>query len=89
MFGLTISDLPKEKGYKRVLHVNSFIQVISWDEAGQLGSRGVLTFSQSQEPDFPHYANRTGLISDGERIRLPTLRRIDSVRPGPGRSGAD
>jgi acyl-homoserine-lactone acylase len=71
MFGMIMANLAKDKGYTPIIHGNSFIQVISWDEEGQLDPRGMLTYSQSQEPESPHYADLTQLYSEGKWIRFP------------------
>ncbi len=71
MFGMIMADLQKGKGYTPIIHGNSYIQVISWDEDGKLDPRGILTYSQSQEPESPHYADLTQLYSDGQWIRFP------------------
>ena len=71
MFGMIVADLQKDKGYTPIQHGNSFIQVISWDKDGNLDPRGMLTYSQSQEPESAHYADLTRLYSDGQWIRFP------------------
>jgi acyl-homoserine-lactone acylase len=71
MFGMIVANLQKDKGYTPIRHGNSFIQVISWDEAGNLDARGMLTYSQSQEPESEHYDDLTRLYSDGKWIRFP------------------
>jgi len=71
MFGMIMADLQKDKGYTPIQHGNSFIQVISWDERGNLDPRGMLTYSQSQEPESDHYDDLTRLYSDGRWIRFP------------------
>ena len=71
MFGMIVADLQKDKGYTPIKHGNSFIQVISWDEHGNLDPRGMLTYSQSQEPESDHYDDLTRLYSDGQWIRFP------------------
>jgi acyl-homoserine-lactone acylase len=71
MFGMIEADLQKDKGYTPIKHGNSFIQVISWDRDGNLDPRGMLTYSQSQEPESDHYDNLTRLYSDGRWIRFP------------------
>jgi acyl-homoserine-lactone acylase len=65
------ADLQKDKGYTPIKHGNSFIQVISWDESGKLDPRGMLTYSQSQEPESAHYEDLTHLYANGEWIRFP------------------
>jgi len=71
MFGMIEADLQKDKGYTPIKHGNSFIQVISWDGDGKLDPRGMLTYSQSQEPESDHYDDLTRLYSDGQWIRFP------------------
>jgi acyl-homoserine-lactone acylase len=71
MFGMIVADLQKDKGYTPIKHGNSFIQVISWDEDGNLDPRGMLTYSQSQEPESDHYDDLTRLYSDGQWIDFP------------------
>jgi len=71
MFGMIMANLAKDKGYTPIIHGNSFMQVISWDEDGNLDPRGMLTYSQSQEPESPHYADLTHLYSEGKWIRFP------------------
>jgi acyl-homoserine-lactone acylase len=71
MFGMIMANLQKDKGYTPIQHGNSFIQIISWDKDGNLDPRGILTYSQSQEPESAHYADLTRLYSAGEWIRFP------------------
>ena len=71
MFGMIMANLAKDKGYTPIILGNSFMQVISWDEDGKLDPRGMLTYSQSQEPESPHYADLTHLYSEGKWIRFP------------------
>jgi len=51
---MIVANLQKDKGYTPIQHGNSFIQVISWDKDGKLDPRGMLTYSQSQEPESDH-----------------------------------
>ena len=44
---------------------------MTWDEEGRPDARGILTYSQSPEPDSPHHADQTRLYSRGEWIDLP------------------
>ncbi len=71
MFSMIMADLQKDKGYTPIKLGNSFIQVISWDEDGKLDPRGMLTYSQSQEPESAHYDDLTRLYSDGQWIDFP------------------
>ncbi len=71
MWSMIIADLQPGVGYSPIRHGNSFMQVVSWDEAGNLDPRAILTYSQSPEADSPHYADMTELYARGEWIRLP------------------
>ena len=82
MFGMIMANLAKDKGYTPIIHGNSFIQVISWDEDGKLDPRGMLTYSQSQEPESPHYADLTHLYSEGKWIRFPFSEADIQADPG-------
>ncbi len=63
---------PRSKGgYTPIVAGNSFIQVATWNEAGDPVVKGILTYSQSQEPESPHYADQTRLYSRSEWIDLP------------------
>ena len=71
MWSMIVTSLEDGGGYPPILHGNSYIQVISWDESGKLDPRAILTYSQSPESDSPHYADMTRLYSQGEWVRLP------------------
>jgi len=71
MFSMIVAGLQKDQGYTPIVHGNSYMQVISWDEDGRLDARGMLTYSQSQEPESVHYDDLTRLYSDGQWIRFP------------------
>ena len=71
MWSMIVTGLEPDLGYSPIRHGNSFIQVVSWDQNGVLDPRGILTYSQSQEPESPHYDDLTRLYSDGEWIRFP------------------
>jgi acyl-homoserine-lactone acylase len=70
-FSYIAAQLTKGKGYTPIIAGNSYIQVISWDADGALRSQGMLTYSQSPEPESPHYADLTELYSRGEWIDFP------------------
>ncbi len=71
MFSMIRTNLQSDKGYARIFHGNSYIQTIGWDEDGALDAKGMLTYSQSPEPDSPHYKDLTELYAAGEWIDLP------------------
>ncbi len=71
MFSMIRTNLQPEKGYNPIIHGNSYIQVISWDEDGTLQPTAMLTYSQSPEPDSPHYSDLTELYASGGWVDLP------------------
>ncbi|RLA30334.1 MAG: hypothetical protein DRR11_13550 [Gammaproteobacteria bacterium] len=71
MFSMIVASLSKDKGYSPIVHGNSYIQVISWDKEGNLKPGGILTYSQSQEPESEHYSDLTEVYSRGEWIDFP------------------
>ncbi len=70
-FSYMTTQFTEGKGYTPIVHGNSYIQVIGWDEAGNLDARGILTYSQSPEPDSSHYADQTRLYSRGDWVEFP------------------
>ena len=71
MFSMIVTRLQPEKGYTPIIHGNSYIQVISWDEQGKLQPSAMLTYSQSPEPESPYYSDLTELYAAGGWINLP------------------
>lgn len=71
MWSLIAARLASGKGYTPIIAGNSYIQVVSWDEDGNVRARGMLTYSQSAEPESPHYADLTELYSGGDWIDFP------------------
>jgi len=71
MFSMIVANLSDDAGYTPILHGNSYIQVVSWDNDGKLQAGGILTYSQSQEAESPHYADLTEVYSRGEWIDFP------------------
>lgn len=71
MFSMIVAGLSRDKGYNPIVHGNSYIQVISWDSDGNLQASGILTYSQSQEADSPHYSDQTELYSQKQWIDFP------------------
>ncbi len=60
-----------ERGYTPVVAGNSYIQVVAWDDEGNPDVAGILTYSQTQQPASPHYADQTRLYSTGEWVEFP------------------
>lgn len=73
MFSNISARLEKGSGYTPVIAGNSYIQVVTWDKNGNPDARVILTYSQSQEPESPHYADQTRLYSEGRWIKLPFM----------------
>ncbi|MFK7914029.1 MAG: penicillin acylase family protein [Pseudomonadales bacterium] len=71
MFSMIRTKLSKDQGYSPIVHGNSYIQVVSWDQQGNIDPRGMLTYSQSPEPESDHYQDLTKLYSQGQWIQLP------------------
>jgi acyl-homoserine-lactone acylase len=71
MWSMTIAKLEKDKGYSPIIHGNSYMQVISWDEEGELQARAILTYAQSPEADSPHNADMTELYAKSQWVSLP------------------
>ena len=71
MWSMIVAELKDQAGYTPIVHGNSYMQIIYWDAEGNLRPRAMLTYSQSQEADSPHYADLTRLYSRGEWIELP------------------
>jgi acyl-homoserine-lactone acylase len=71
MFSYINTDFTDGKGYTPIVHGNSYIQVVTWDDDGAPDARGILTYSQSPEADSPHYYDQTELYSRGEWLKLP------------------
>ncbi len=71
MFSYIRTDFTEGKGYTPIVHGNSYIQVVTWNDDGTPDARGLLTYSQSPEPDSPHYSDQTELYARGEWLQLP------------------
>ena len=71
MFSMIVTELGGEEGYTPIIHGNSYMQVISWNENGELDARALLTYSQSPEPDSEHYRDQTEMYAEGRWLRLP------------------
>ncbi|MFN9453984.1 MAG: penicillin acylase family protein [Gemmatimonadota bacterium] len=48
-----------------------YIQIVGWSAEGAVEARGIVTYSQSDDPDSPHFGDLTRLFSKGQMIRLP------------------
>ena len=71
-------------GYTPIFHGSSYIQAVSW-EKGWPDVRGIVTYSQSTDPDSPHFSDMTQVFSDQGWVSFPYRERdikkdqIDSI----------
>lgn len=70
MWSVISSEL-KPNGYTPIVAGNSYIQVVGWTKDGRVDPRGILTYSQSEDPASPHSGDLTRLYSQGRMIALP------------------
>lgn len=72
MWSVITSQFNPEVGaYTPILHGNSYMQVIGWDEDGRVDPRGILSYSQSEDPRSAHFADQTRLYSQSQWLDLP------------------
>ncbi len=71
MFSYIRTEFTDGKGYTPIAHGNSYIQVVTWNDDGTPDARGLLTYSQSPEPDSSHYSDQTRLYARGILVQLP------------------
>jgi acyl-homoserine-lactone acylase len=69
-FSVMTSQLVPGKGYVPVSG-NSWMQVVTWTDAGEVDARGLLAYSQSEEADSPFAADQTRLYAKGQWLQLP------------------
>ncbi len=71
MWSVITTQMQPQQGYTPILHGNSYMQVISWEEDGRVDPQAILSYSQSEDPASPHFADQTELYSQGEWLQLP------------------
>ncbi|MFD5074792.1 penicillin acylase family protein [Streptomyces sp. NPDC058371] len=59
---------PAGGGYTEVTTGSSYIQAVGWDGSRCPVARTLLTYSQSSNPDSPHYSDQTRLFSGGKWV---------------------
>jgi acyl-homoserine-lactone acylase len=69
-FSVMGSRLVPGKGYTPISG-NSWMQVVTWTDAGEVDARGILAYSQSEEADSPYVADQTKLYSQSQWLKLP------------------
>ncbi len=57
-------------GYTPILAGSSHIQAVRWGKKGP-DVRAIITYSQSTDPDSPHFSDMTQVFSDQEWVRFP------------------
>lgn len=71
MFSVMGARLVPGKGYTPIISGNSWMQVVTWTDAGEVDARGILSYSQSEEEDSPYVADQTKLYSKSQWLKLP------------------
>lgn len=71
MWSVITTQLRPGVGYSPVRHGNSYMQVVSWHDDGRVDARAILSYSQSENPSSPHFADQTHLYSQSQWIQLP------------------
>jgi acyl-homoserine-lactone acylase len=59
---ITVENLEPELGWTSIRHGSSFIMTVEFTPRGPK-SQGILTYSQSANPNSPHYSDQTRLYS--------------------------
>lgn len=71
MWSVITTQLRPGVGYSPILHGNSYMQVIGWDDNGRVDARAILSYSQSEDPASAHFADQTRLYAQSQWIQLP------------------
>lgn len=71
MWSVITSQFRPGVGYSPIVHGNSYIQAVGWQQDGRVDAKAILTYSQSEDPRSPHFADQTRLYSDSEWISMP------------------
>lgn len=64
MFSVISANFVDQVGYANIPAGNSYIQTVTWDETECPDAYSVLTYSQSTDPESPHFADLTQVYSD-------------------------
>src|SRR4051794_36327425 len=64
------SGEPAEPGYPNVPHGSSFVMVTSFN-GGRPGDRSILTYSESENPNSPYFADQTRMVSHKQWVDPP------------------
>lgn len=71
MFSVMGAKLEPGKGYAPIASGNSWMQVVTWDDAGNVDAHGILAYSQSEEAESAYSADQTELYSQKQWLKLP------------------
>ena len=69
MFSIITTSLTPD-GYTPVVHGNSYMQTVTFDENGPV-AEALLSYSQSSDPEDENYADQTTLYSNKQWVALP------------------
>ena len=70
-FSVITSDLVEGEGYSNIVHGNSYMQAVTWDESDCPDAYAVLSYSQSTDPASENYEDSTELYSQGGWVDMP------------------
>ncbi|WP_161829563.1 penicillin acylase family protein [Steroidobacter agaridevorans] len=73
MFSMVLGKLQPGKGYTPIVTGNSWMQVVTWTDRGEVDARGLLSYSQSEEEDSAFVSDQTKLYSIGQWLKLPFM----------------
>lgn len=71
MFSVMGAKLQPGKGYTPIIGGNSWMQVVTWTDAGEVDARGILSYSQSEEPESEFVSDQTKIYSASQWLKLP------------------
>ena len=72
MFSVITSRFDADNGgYNPIVHGNSYIQTVTWNEDGTPNAKAILSYSQSPEADSEFYSDLTKLYSQSQWLDLP------------------
>ncbi|WP_129782609.1 acylase [Peristeroidobacter soli] len=71
VFSVLVGKLTPGKGYSPIVTGNSWMQVVTWTDTGEVNAHGILSYSQSEEEDSPYSADQTKLYSKSQWLKLP------------------
>jgi len=70
-FSVISSRFVDGEGYSRIVTGNSYMQTVTWDDSPCPDAFNLLSYSQSTNPDSPHYADQTRLYAAEEWVDVP------------------